>query len=77
MVETANVTTSELRGFSVRGLAKAYGVSAGLIRLEIARRRLKVAHIGRRIVIPVESVTEWLAAAGAGRERQGENRELA
>jgi hypothetical protein len=51
---------SERLAFSVKGLAKAYSVSPSLIRLEIARHRLRVSRIGRRLVIPVEAVNEWL-----------------
>jgi hypothetical protein len=52
--------SSERRAFSVRGLAQAYDVSPSLVRLEIARKRLRAQHIGRRVVIPVEAVEEWL-----------------
>ena len=51
---------NERLAFSVKGLAKAYSVSPSLIRLEIARLRLRVSRIGRRLVIPVEAVNEWL-----------------
>ena len=51
---------NERLAFSVKGLARAYSVSPSLIRLEIARNRLRVSRIGRRLVIPVEAVKEWL-----------------
>jgi hypothetical protein len=59
-VNATNRSESERLAFSVKGLAKAYSVSPSLIRLEIARQRLRVSRIGRRLVIPVEAVNEWL-----------------
>jgi hypothetical protein len=49
--------------YSTKSLAKAYELSPGLIRLEIARGRLKICRVGRRIVILRESVDEWLRLA--------------
>jgi hypothetical protein len=63
MKDTPNATKSaesERLAFSVKGLAQAYSVSPSLIRLEISRHRLRVSRIGRRLVIPVEAVNEWL-----------------
>jgi hypothetical protein len=63
MNTTGNATDrgeSTRLAFSVKGLAQAYSVSPSLIRLEIARHRLRVSRIGRRLVIPVEAVNEWL-----------------
>jgi hypothetical protein len=64
MKGTRNATDyekGERLAFSVKGLAHAYSVSPSLIRLEIARHRLRVSRIGRRLVIPVEAVNEWLS----------------
>jgi excisionase family DNA binding protein len=66
--------SGERRALSVKELANAYGVSPGLIRLEIDRKRLRVTRIGRRVVIPIEAVAEWLDAslipALPGREKR-------
>jgi excisionase family DNA binding protein len=48
---------------SPKELARRYGVSLGLIRLEITRGKLRALRIGRRVVIPMEAVEEWLVAA--------------
>jgi hypothetical protein len=58
--KVTNQNENERLAFSVKGLARAYSVSPSLIRLEIARNRLRVSRIGRRLVIPVEAVREWL-----------------
>jgi excisionase family DNA binding protein len=49
--------------FSPKELARRYGVSVGVIRLEITRGNLRALRIGRRVVIPMEAVEAWLAAA--------------
>jgi excisionase family DNA binding protein len=65
-VHTENITKKSAetrRALSVRAVADSYGVSPGLVRLEIARGRLRAARIGRRLVIPVEALNEWLVGA--------------
>lgn len=64
-METLNITDREPLAYSVKTLAKAYGVSPGLIRLEIARGHLKVARIGRRIVVPRDAVAQWIGIASS------------
>jgi excisionase family DNA binding protein len=62
---SGNVTEETLRrdGYSIAELASRYGVSEGLVRLEIARGRLKSARIGRRVVIPKSAIEHWLSAS--------------
>jgi len=65
MVVTQNATSAterqvEKRAYSIRELAEAYGVSVSLVRLEIARKRLRTLRIGDRVLIPVEAVEQWL-----------------
>lgn len=64
---TRNVTdkNERRRAFSIKALAESYEISEGLVRLEIARGHLKAARIGRRVVIPIEAVKEWLDRDGA------------
>jgi excisionase family DNA binding protein len=62
-ISAPNVTPKELpvrRAFSVVEIAESLRISTGLVRLEIARGKLKARRIGRRLVIPVESLNEWL-----------------
>jgi excisionase family DNA binding protein len=48
---------------SIAEAALKVGVSRPFLRLEIARGRLKTAKVGRRVLIPVESLQNWLNAA--------------
>lgn len=64
MAETQNATEASERrrkAFSIRDLAEFYGISQGLVRVEIARGNLRVARIGRRVVVPAEAVSQWLS----------------
>jgi hypothetical protein len=49
--------------WSILEIAKRNGLSAGFVRLEIARGRLKAKHVGRRVLISVASEREWLDSA--------------
>ena len=40
-----------------------HGVSEGLLEKEIKTGRLEVAKVGRRVLIPQESIDKWLARA--------------
>jgi hypothetical protein len=46
--------------WGIREFSAALGVSASLIRLEIARGRLRPAHVGRRVVIPAIEAQRYL-----------------
>jgi len=50
----------ERDAFSVNETAASYGVSPGLIRLEIARGNLRTYRIDRRIVITHKAISAWL-----------------
>ena len=54
------VTRNTPVAFSVDGLCEHVAVSAQFIRAEIRRGNLKASRLGRRIVIPAESVREWV-----------------
>jgi excisionase family DNA binding protein len=60
---SSNVTEETLQrdGYSIAELASRYGVSEGLVRLEIARGRLHVLRIGRRVIITTRAIEEWLS----------------
>jgi excisionase family DNA binding protein len=60
MKQNATEDTLERDGFSVSEIASRYGVSEGLVRLEIARGRLRVVRLGRRVVIPKRALERWL-----------------
>jgi excisionase family DNA binding protein len=58
-----NVTdaTKEREAFSIAELAARYGLSPGLVRLEIARGRLRSVRIGRRVLILKRDIEEWVS----------------
>ena len=57
-------TNADVRlGFGVVDLAAAYGLSAGFVRLEEKRGRLRGLRIGRRVIFTREAVADWLRAA--------------
>jgi excisionase family DNA binding protein len=46
--------------FSVQEVARRFGVSEGLVRLEIVRGRLKCRRIGRRVILLENDLQEWI-----------------
>jgi excisionase family DNA binding protein len=50
----------ERNALSVAETAATNGVSAGFIRLEIKRGHLKAVRAGRRVLVPVRAIEEWL-----------------
>ena len=50
----------ERAGYSVREVAGQYGVSEPFVRLEIKRGNLRASKLGRRVVIPIDAVEEWI-----------------
>ena len=51
------------RCLSLAQLRHQVGVSEGLLEKEIKAGRLRVARVGRRVLVPVEAVDEWLRRA--------------
>jgi len=51
----------EKAGYSVREIAEQYGLSEPFVRLEIKRGNLRAAKLGRRVVVPIDSVEEWVS----------------
>jgi excisionase family DNA binding protein len=47
--------------FSIGEVAVALGVSASFVRLEIGRGKLKAKHAGRRVLIPRQALTAYMA----------------
>lgn len=66
MLHTNTKSTTPLTGplernaLSVVETAATNGVSAGFIRLEIKRGHLKAVRAGRRVLVPVRAIEEWL-----------------
>ena len=52
----------ERRRMRLTEISLAYGVSVPFLRLEIRRKKLRAAKLGRAIVVPVEALREWLEA---------------
>jgi excisionase family DNA binding protein len=53
-------------GWSLQELAHSLGVSVPFLRLEVKRGRLRVAHLGRRVVLLDAEVRRYLAEATEG-----------
>ena len=53
-------------GWTLDELARSLSVSVAFIRLEVKRRRLKAAHLGRRVVVLDTEVRRYLADASEG-----------
>ena len=51
------------RCLSLAQLRDQVGTSEGLLKEEIKAGRLRVARVGRRILVPVEEIDEWLKKA--------------
>ena len=54
-------TFDRLVALSVEQFASQLGVSTGLVRLEIARGRLRASRVGRRVVILRDDAERYLA----------------
>ena len=62
-MDARNVAESyamQRRAWSVDEVAQSHGVSPGLVRLEIARGKLRATRIGRRLIISAEALNDWL-----------------
>ncbi len=55
----SNVMAGERRAYSIAEVAHQHGVSKGLVQLEIKRGCLKAIRLGRRVLIPSESIRQW------------------
>lgn len=66
MRDQESITPTRL-AFGLREAAEALNVSVPFLRLEVTRGRLRVARLGRRVVIAVSELERYLAA---GMERQ-------
>ncbi|WP_425158233.1 helix-turn-helix domain-containing protein [Candidatus Binatus sp.] len=60
MRDTQNETSSVRAPYSIAEIAQRFGVSPGLVRLEISRGRLKAGRIGRRVVVSQRAIDNWL-----------------
>jgi excisionase family DNA binding protein len=63
MVRNVTDETLKRHAFSVGEVASQYGVSKGLVRLEIARGRLRSVRVGRRLLIPTRAIEQLLNAS--------------
>ena len=59
---TQNETNGQRAAYSIAEVAQRFGVSQGLIRLEISRGKMKAGRIGRRVVIPAGEVDRLIEA---------------
>lgn len=68
MQECSQNVIGKLRiGLSINEAHQATGLSNGLIRSEIRQGKLRACRIGRRILVPMHSINEWLEAAAIRR----------
>jgi excisionase family DNA binding protein len=54
--------------YAVREAAALMGVGKNLIYREISGGRLRTAKMGKRTLVPVDAIREWLAVASAPRD---------
>jgi len=64
---TENETKSVTTGRSVKAVAADFGISPGLVRLEISRGRLQPLRIGRRVIITDAAIQKWLDTSSNAR----------
>lgn len=55
----------EKLAYTVEEAAKALGVSERTFRAMVARSEVRVCHIGRRVVVPIEALRDLLADPAA------------
>ena len=70
-MDARNVAKSyamQRRAWSVDEVAQSHGVSPGLVRLEIARGKLRATRIGRRLIISAEALNDWLQQGQAAND---------
>jgi excisionase family DNA binding protein len=72
-VRTINESKSNRLALGIAEAADSVGVSAGFLRLEIARGRLKSSKCGRRVLLTPGDLENWLRE-GAGESRAGTKR---
>jgi excisionase family DNA binding protein len=56
----SNTITPSPRAYSIPQMAEQLGVSAGLLRLEIARGKLRPTRLGRRVLITDDEASRYL-----------------
>jgi excisionase family DNA binding protein len=55
----SSVMVTERKAYSVAEIARQHGVSKAFVRLEIERGRLEAIRLGRRVLVPAESIRNW------------------
>lgn len=55
--------------FSIGGVGAVFGVSRGLIRLEIGRRKLRARRVGHRVIVTRRALRKYLGEGPAGDRR--------
>lgn len=53
--------TPQVRAVSIEDAAKAYSLSKRTLQRAIQSRQLRVARVGRRVVIRISEIEKWLA----------------
>ncbi len=64
-VQTPETSNTPKLGWTLHELAQSLSVSVPFLRLEIARGRLRAAHLGRRVVVLDSEVRRYLTEANA------------
>lgn len=58
------MAVDETRAFGVREVAERIALSPSMIRKEIRLGNLNAIHVGRRVIVPAESVARFLSTQG-------------
>lgn len=61
-MESLEIIQQKRLALSIAEISEACGVSVPFVRLEIRRGKLRALKLGRRLVVPIEALREWLDA---------------
>lgn len=61
-MQSLEIIQQKRLALSVAEISDVCGVSVPFVRLEIRRGKLRALKLGRRVVVPIEALREWLDA---------------
>lgn len=61
-MQSLEIIQQKRLALTIAETAEVCGLSVPFVRLEIRRGKLRALKLGRRVVVPIEALREWLAA---------------
>lgn len=61
-MQSLEIIQQKRLALTIAETAQVCGVSVPFVRLEIRRGNLRAVKLGRRVIVPIEALREWLAA---------------